>query len=73
MATDPKIEKPKSIPVPKNWNNEGYIEKIPLDPWGNPYILISPGIYNDIDVMSYGSDGKPGGEDYSEDIGSWQL
>lgn len=41
-----------------------------LDPWGNPYILIMPGQKNknDYDIVSYGADGKPGGEGENADI-----
>lgn len=39
------------------------------DPWGFPYVILIPGEYNlDFDVVSYGKDGQPGGEDESEDI-----
>lgn len=40
-----------------------------LDPWGFPYVIVIPGEYNlDYDVVSYGKDGQPGGEDESADI-----
>jgi general secretion pathway protein G len=40
-----------------------------VDPWGFPYLIVIPGEYNlDFDVVSYGKDGQPGGEDDSEDI-----
>lgn len=51
---------------------EPYLDKLPNDPWNNPYVYINPGIHNAVDVMSYGADGKPGGEGVDSDIGSWQ-
>lgn len=40
-----------------------------VDPWGFPYVIVIPGEYNlDFDVVSYGKDGQPGGEDDSEDV-----
>ncbi len=40
-----------------------------LDPWGNAYVLVVPGVANfDFDVMSYGADGQPGGELENKDI-----
>lgn len=40
-----------------------------LDPWGNKYILVIPGQKNvDFDVVSYGADGKPGGDGENADI-----
>lgn len=64
------VTKPNSPPVPNNW--KVYLEKLPNDPWGNPYQYLNPGIKGEVDVMSYGADGKPGGEGNDADIGSWQ-
>ncbi|PUA19107.1 type II secretion system major pseudopilin GspG [Glaciimonas sp. PCH181] len=55
------------------WKTGGYIDKVPKDPWGNPYQYLSPGIKGEIDVFSYGADGQPGGEGNDADIGSWDL
>lgn len=64
------IQKPSTPPVPNNW--KGYLEKLPQDPWGHAYQYISPGIKAEVDVMSFGADGKQGGEGKDADIGSWQ-
>lgn len=53
-----------------NWRP--YLDKLPNDPWGNPYQYANPGIKSEIDVFSLGADGKPGGEGRDADIGSWQ-
>ncbi len=69
------VEKPQTGRIPKHWPPQGYLEKgvVPLDPWGNPYIYISPGIHNrDFDIISYGADGEEGGEGYDADIGNWE-
>ncbi len=60
-----------SDPTIKNWNPEGYIERLNKDPWGNPYQYLNPGSHNPIDIYSFGADGKPGGEDVAADIGNW--
>jgi general secretion pathway protein G len=52
---------------------EGYVERLPLDPWGNPYQYLNPGVRGDIDVFSLGADGQPGGEGNDADIGNWSL
>ena len=59
------VEKPVTGQVPQRYREGGYLEqrKIPVDPWGNPYVYLSPGIYGDFDIMSYGADGREGGED----------
>ena len=62
--------KPTVAPVPSNW--KPYIEKLPNDPWGRTYGYAQPGVKGEIDVFSYGADGKPGGEGVDADIGSWQ-
>ena len=63
------IAKPNSGPIPGNW--KPYLEKLPSDPWGRPYQYLNPGVKGEIDVMSFGADGQPGGEGKNADIGSW--
>jgi general secretion pathway protein G len=49
-----------------------YIKKaVPPDPWGNPYIFKSPGEHGDVDLLSYGRDGQPGGTTEAADITNW--
>jgi len=50
----------------------GYIQKLPPDPWGRPYLYASPGAHGEADVWTLGADGKEGGEGADADIGSWQ-
>lgn len=64
------VKRPTSGPQANNW--KPYIEKLPNDPWGNPYQYLNPGIKGEVDVMSFGPDGQPGGEGNNADIGSWQ-
>lgn len=65
------VTKPSSPPVPSNWKNSGYLDKLPLDPWGNPYQYLFPGIHSELDVFSFAIDGVVGGEGNDADIGSW--
>lgn len=65
------VQKPTGGLVPRNWPEGGYLDKqdIPLDPWGNRYIYVSPGQRKvDFDLKSLGADGLEGGEGYNEDI-----
>ncbi|MGI4779062.1 MAG: type II secretion system major pseudopilin GspG [Janthinobacterium lividum] len=64
------ITRPNSGPAAPNWKI--YVEKLPNDPWGRPYQYLNPGIKGEIDVLSLGADGQPGGEGNNADIGSWQ-
>jgi len=66
------VKKPERGEIPRNWKSGGYLERLPGDPWGHEYQYLYPGIRGEIDVFSFGRDGKPGGEDYDADIGSWQ-
>lgn len=67
------VSKPGIEPIPQNWKSGGYIEKLPKDPWGTPYVYLNPGRHGEIDVYSLGADGQPGGEDKDADIGNWML
>ena len=67
------VVKPANAPLPPNWKAGGYVERLPRDPWGNPYQYLNPGLHGEIDVFSFGADGAPGGEGNDADIGSWNL
>ena len=64
------LTKPTTNPVPPNWKT--YLDVLPNDPWGRPYMFLNPGIKAEVDVMSFGADGQAGGEGNDADIGSWQ-
>ena len=64
------VAKPTVGAIPPNW--KPYLDKLPNDPWGQPYQYANPGVKSEIDVYSYGADGTVGGEDRNADIGSWQ-
>lgn len=65
LVYEPRIE-----PVPRRYPEGGYIRRLPVDPWGNEYQLLSPGEHRRIDVFSLGPDGQAGTED---DMGNWNL
>ena len=67
------VTKPVDPPVPPNWKPGGYLEKLPRDPWGQPYHYLNPGLKSDVDIVTYGADGQPGGTGADADIGSWDL
>jgi len=67
------ISNPTTGPAANGWKTGGYVDKLPKDPWGNPYLFLSPGIKSEIDVFSLGADGQPGGTGNDADIGSWDL
>ena len=73
QGLDALVEKPGGNPQPKNWNRDGYLKRVPKDPWGNEYQYLSPGTEGQYDLYSYGADGKQGGSDLNADIGNWDL
>lgn len=67
------VEKPSTGRIPSRYKVGGYIKKIPLDPWGQDYLYLSPGAHGDFDLFSYGPDGESGGEGDDADIANWDL
>lgn len=67
------VTKPSIGRIPNRYKDGGYIRRIPEDPWGNPYVYLSPGVHGDFDLLSYGPDGQPGGEGDNADIANWNL
>jgi general secretion pathway protein G len=59
-------------PEPRNFKVGGYLEELPIDPWGRPYLYLSPGEHHEVDIYSLGADGLSGGEGQSADIGNWK-
>ena len=78
-STEQGLEALISLPtegqIPENYKATGYLEKkvIVLDPWGNEYVYISPGELGDYDIISYGDDGLPGGENLDADLVNWDF
>lgn len=64
------VTKPENGPQPKRYNSNGYIKRLPQDPWGNPYQYLQPGTKKAFDVYSLGADGEMGGEELAADIGN---
>jgi general secretion pathway protein G len=60
-------------PSIRNWKQGGYLDKIPLDPWGAPYEYLYPGQNGEFDVYTLGADQQPGGEGINADIGNWNI
>lgn len=67
------VTRPLAAPVPPNWKPNGYLERLPKDPWGKAYQYLNPGLRGEIDVFTFGADGQPGGAGIDADIGSWDL
>lgn len=73
QGIDALVTRPTSPPEPRNWKAGGYIDRLPSDPWGNPYQYLSPGQQGDFDLYSMGADGQLGGAGVSADVSNWNL
>lgn len=71
MGLEALVEAPAGIDASK-YPEEGYIQQLRDDPWGNPYVYRNPGEFGPFDLLSYGADGVEGGEGADADIGNWQ-
>ena len=67
------VSKPSATPEPRNYRADGYIRRLPNDPWGNEYQYLSPGDNGTIDIFSLGADGQEGGEGANADIANWNM
>ena len=67
------VTKPSVGRMPARYKEGGYIRKIPLDPWGQPYLYLYPGVHGELDLFSYGPDGETGGEGDNADVANWNL
>jgi len=62
------VGRPQNEP---RWEGPYLKKRVPLDPWGNPYVYRQPGEHGDYDLFSYGKDGQAGGSGQAADITSW--
>lgn len=67
------VEASSLDPEPRNFKDGGYLEELPIDPWGRPYLYLSPGEHKKVDIYSLGADGLSGGEGQNADIGNWKV
>ncbi|MFN2287030.1 MAG: type II secretion system major pseudopilin GspG [Chromatocurvus sp.] len=67
------VEPSTLAPEPRNFKQGGYLAEVPRDPWGRPYLYLSPGENGEVDIYTLGADGVSGGEDQNADIGNWST
>jgi general secretion pathway protein G len=66
------VKRPSGLPAARNWNPQGYLKSMPVDPWNTPYQYRYPGVQSvdgTYDLYSLGADGISGGEGHGADIG----
>lgn len=68
-------EKPEGV---NGWQGPYLTKDVPKDPWRNDFVYKFPGDHegcspcDEPDIISYGGDGKPGGDRNDADIESWK-
>lgn len=68
------VTKPSLAPVPRNWKSSGYVEQLQMDPWGRPYLYMSPAEGGrDYDIYTLGADGVSGGDGPDADLSIWNA
>ena len=60
-------------PEPRNFKQGGYLDRLPVDPWGSTYLYLSPGENGEFDLYSLGADGLSGGDSQNTDLGNWDA
>ncbi len=71
-STEQGLQALLSKPANLNKWDGPYLEKtLPADPWGQPYVYVSPGEHGEVDISSYGRDGRPGGDGLDADVTNW--
>ncbi|KMK64003.1 type II secretion system major pseudopilin GspG [Puniceibacterium sp. IMCC21224] len=65
------VNRPTAAPPAPNW--AAYMDRLPIDPWGQPYLYLAPGVHGDFDIFSYGADAASGGTGPDADLGSWDT
>jgi general secretion pathway protein G len=61
------VTKPAQPPVPRNWKSDGYLQELPVDPWGEAYQYLNDD--DKVKIFSYGPKGKDG----NSEIGNWNM
>ncbi|MBE1277002.1 MULTISPECIES: type II secretion system major pseudopilin GspG [Enterovibrio] len=73
QGLDALVSKPTSSPEPRSYRQDGYIKRLPQDPWGNDYQYLNPGEHGTTDIFTLGADNQEGGEGVNQDIGNWNM
>jgi general secretion pathway protein G len=63
------VDKPSGV---SGWNGPYLKGAVPQDPWNQDYIYKYPGERSELDIMTYGQNGSPGGDGEDSDIGNWR-
>lgn len=71
QGLDALVTAPAEIASPERYRKDGYVRRLPMDPWGSPYQYVQPGEHGPFDIYSLGANRRLGGEGLDADIGNW--
>jgi len=71
-AQYPSSSEGLKVLVDPSKDGKRYLDELPKDAWGFDFVYLSPGVHGDVDMLSYGADGKSGGSGFDADIGNWE-
>jgi general secretion pathway protein G len=66
------VKAPDGLAQPERYRKDGYVKRLPEDPWGSPYQYVYPGERGTFDVYSLGANRRLGGEGLDADVGNWK-
>jgi general secretion pathway protein G len=70
---DALVKAPADLAEPERYRKDGYVRRLPEDPWGSPYQYVQPGEHGPFDIYSLGANRRLGGEGLDADIGNWDA
>lgn len=73
QGLDALVTPPGDLPEPQRYRKDGYVRRLPTDPWGSPYQYVYPGEHGAFDLYSLGANRRLGGDDLDADIGNWET
>ena len=72
QGLDALIKAPADLSQPERYRKDGYVKRMPLDPWGMAYQYVQPGEHGTFDLYSLGANKRLGGEGLDADVGNWK-
>ncbi len=73
QGLDALVKAPAELGAPERYRKDGYVRRLPEDPWGSPYQYVHPGEHGPFDIYSLGANRRLGGEGLDADVGNWDT
>ena len=67
------VTAPAELASPERYRKDGYVRRLPTDPWGSPYQYVQPGEHGTFDIYSLGANKRLGGDGLDADVGNWDV